>query len=97
MDYLQLYKSMWKKFPEDVKLSGNSWKLVQLLMERPTLTSPGVALGRSIGSSLRWFKMVFRPSEELQRLWFGSEASEAFPQNMCKMSVRPRLRWTSDD
>lgn len=38
MDYLQLYKSMWKKFPEDVKLSGNSWKLVQLLMERPTLT-----------------------------------------------------------
>ncbi|CAK9051789.1 unnamed protein product [Durusdinium trenchii] len=37
MDYVELFKSMWKKIPYDVKMSGNSWSIVDLMLTKPTL------------------------------------------------------------
>lgn len=28
---------MWKKIPYDVKMSGNSWSIVDLMLTKPTL------------------------------------------------------------
>ena len=38
LDYQNLFRTTWKKLPHDVKFSGNSWSMAELLMERPQVS-----------------------------------------------------------